>query len=581
MPGQRSESVRYWRDRALRAQADADQLARRCESLEEANASLRCELEEVRGERGRLQSEVARLRLENRDLRERITMIEHALQHADERWRLLANREFGSSSERLTLDQGYLAEVAEAINREWELSDEERAVLAGGAPPLHVLSDEEAPGGGEGGAQRRPERKRRRPPNAGGRKPLPENLERVAQTYQPPEDHPDFVPAVHVEQIGTTLVERLDCPEIRAFVAAITCPVYRMTAANGITWQQTVAPPGVVHRCQATDRFIIHSAVDKVADHLPGYRQEQRAAREGLPLPRAKLCRWHIELATFVECVADALLAELLTESVVGIDDSVHRLLESGRGRCRQGRIWAVCGQAGVAYQITETREGRWIEELLEDFSGAVMGDGYRGHLRLLARSDIIALFCWAHVRRKFFEAADRERRDIMLALIAVLYQIEADIAELPPDQRSQDRRRRAKPQLDRIKRQLDAWEADPRVLPKSGIGKATRYTLNLWDGLERYLDIGEAPIDNNATERHMRPAAMQRKSSLFSASTAGAHAYGVLLSLIASARQHDLDPVAYLVYVVEQLHHCRAEPSELTPRQYAERAQVVGKAAS
>jgi len=355
----------------------------------------------------------------------------------------------------------------------------------------------------------------------------------------------------------------------------------RITHASGAVYQETLTPPTVTGRSQVSDAFVIHSAIDKVADHLPSYRQSKRLERFDCLIERSKICRWHITLATFIKPLWEAIFAEIQAEPVIGIDDTVHRLVVADRSVCKQGRLWAISGGAGICYQFTETREGKWITGLLEDYSGAVMGDAYKGHNRLLQREDILALFCWAHVRRKFFDAADKRRRKIMIALIGRLYDLENTLATLPPDERAVQRQQRAQPILAQIHETLCAWQADPTILPKSGIGRATNYTLNLWEGLKRYCTIGAAPIDNNRTERGMRPNALHRKNSLFSATVKGAESYAILLTIIQSALMHGLNPETYLNEVVEAMHHQRLPAAQLTPAAYAAREKTGCKLSS
>jgi transposase len=159
-----------------------------------------------------------------------------------------------------------------------------------------------------------------------------------------------------------------------------------------------------------------------------------------------------------------------------------------------------------------------------------------------------------------------------MLAHVAELYAIEDEIGASPPQQRVFVRSARAKPVLGRIKTQLEAWANDPQVLPKSGIGRAVAYTRKLWPGLESYLTIGAANIDNDHTERSMRPVAMHRKNSLFSASDAGAQGYATLLPLAFSAHAHALDPVAYLCDIIDDIHYQRRPLHDLTPTANARR---------
>jgi hypothetical protein len=168
-----------------------------------------------------------------------------------------------------------------------------------------------------------------------------------------------------------------------------------------------------------------------------------------------------------------------------------------------------------------------------------------------------------------------------MLDRIGQLYDIEAEIDGLSSAERVRERRARARPVLARIRELLDAWDADPKILPKSGIGKATTYALKLWDGLVRYVDVGEAPIDNNRVERGMRPNALHRKNSLFSASVGGANAYATILTVTQSALLHDLNPEAYLNDAIENIHYDRLPLTQLTPRAYARRGAAGVKLSS
>lgn len=553
-----------------------------CSERDEARAeamALRAELAAANADRSALRAELDLVRRQHADTKRELADLVGALSRSDERLRALLRREFGSSSERLCADTAYIPEVLAALREAEETviltpaaaQDGEGTVLVASAQGSSPATSQEADaGGGPAGSTGRGRGRRRRPAQAGGRKPLPEDIERRHRTYVPPADHPALRNALGFDQIGTAFIERWHVGKLDLHIERIACPVVQLRLQGDIRTQQTLSPPAVVDRGQVSDTLLVQSAVDRVVDHLPAYRQEQRALRLGVHIPRAKLCRWHIALATFLQDVADAVFDEILACPAIGIDDSVHRRLVDDRPVCQQARIWAVSANAGTFYLYTPTREGRWITELLEDYRGPVMGDGYAGHNTLLAREDIIALFCWAHARRKFHECADMPRRGVMLALIAELYAIEEEIGASPPQQRVFVRCARAKPVLERIRIQLEAWTNDPQVLPKSGIGRAVAYTRKLWPGLERYLTIGAAPIDNNHTERSMRPVAMHRKNSLFSASDAGAQGYATLLTLAYSAHVHALDPVSYLCDIIEDIHYKRRPLHELTPRAYA-----------
>ena len=590
----------------LQQAAEGGQLRAMVERLESEKSVLQAERDEARRERDALRIQLAEVRQQHADLKRHVSGLLVAIQNSDERLRRLLRREYGAASERACSDQQYIQEVLSAL-QELEFGSsttgDQIVVLTPGAATAVVpaLASSEATPSSEAAPSTETEPSRvatvaalpadapvppkglgrRRPANAGGRNPLPDDIERRETTYTAPADHPYLRNVTKVTHIGTTAIERWMVGKLDVYIDVTNCAVVKLHLPGGIVSQQTLSPPSVIERGQVSDELLVQSAVDKVVDHLPAHRQEQRAARIGALIPRAKLCRWHIALASFLALVAKAVFKEISACPVVGIDDTVHRLQVDDRRVCQQGRLWAVSSPIGLYYFFSPTREGKWISELLEGFQGGIMGDAYAGHGHLLAQPDIEALFCWAHVRRKFYESEDLPRRQKMLTLIGKLYVIESGLGDKTPAERIFARSAQAKPILAEIKKRLDDWANDPSVLPKSGIGMAVNYARKLWPGLERYVTIGHAPIDNNATERAIRPIALHRKNSLFSASEAGAAAYATLLTLTQTALLHHLDPVAYLNDIILDLHYERRPLEELTPRRYALRRETTGKVSS
>ena len=562
-------------------------LEKRILKLEAQLGSMARTLTKVTHERDVARLETQQERLAHAETRRRMQQLIEAVECADERLKALIRRQFGAASEQLHVDQHYIAECMDALDDDTkEALTELKHLVGADSAQLQDAADQE--GMNEKSSENtsldeaakssvdQKKRSRKRPDGSGGRKPLPADIERRPVDYQPPADHPALRGATHYDIINSTTFERLTIPKLTCYVEEVTCPVAKVTYGKGSfarTMQVTLSPPSVLARSQVADNFVIESACDKINEHLPSYRQSARLAEMNLDIPRSKLCRWHIALATCVRPIAEAILHDIRAERVVGIDDTVHRLLSEGA--CHNGRLWAVCGQSGYYYQFHRTREGQWIENMLEQYAGGVMGDAYGGHKKLLERNNIIALFCWAHVRRKFFESRACEKRTVMLSLIGKLYDIEDAISDQPPDERLALRQQQSIPILNTIKTKLDTWDADPRVLPKTGIGKSVTYALKLWDGLIAYTTCAYAPIDNNHCERGMRKNALHRKNSLFSASIDGAEAYATLLTVMQSARLHDLNTRQYLKDVVEDLHYNRRSPAQLTPQQYAKRVKA------
>ena len=526
--------------------------------------TARADLSAALGREQVLTAQVRQLQADSLALRNELDRVVTVLGAKDERLQAMLRRLFGASRERFVPGQQIIAQVAQAVADLPDDADDERVLYA----LTPIVSAEQAP---QQPSDKKEDRSRARPAGSGGRKPLPEDLPQVHSTYVPPPDHPALTNAERITVIGHTIIPQLDVSPVTFQVNNITCPIMRLQIA-GCVMQTTVTPPAVITRGQVSDRALVATAIDACVDHLPLYRQEQRAGRCGLTLARSKLARWHRGLADHLLPIYDAQLEALFTEPVLGIDDSVMRRFDLAKpgGACAQGRIWAVTSPTfGYHYTATDTREACWISDLLRPYQGGILGDACSSHNDLIARPNILAYFCWAHARRRFFEAQPGPERDKIVSLIQQLYTIERDLTDVGENERCFQRQRRASPILAVIKHHLDTWQARSDILPTTGLGRAIRYCTKRWDGFVRYAHHGAALIDNNHTERGMRPNALNRKNSLFKASKHGAHSYAVLLSLCKSAMHCSLNPSEYLLEAVNAMH-AKRDPALWIPARYA-----------
>lgn len=168
---------------------------------------------------------------------------------------------------------------------------------------------------------------------------------------------------------------------------------------------------------------------------------------------------------------------------------------------------------------------------------------------------------CWAHARRKFKEALKAlpaEQKDkpvaakVGLNYCNRLFAIERQLGDLSDQKRYVKRLELSKPVLDEfyiwLKRQRQL------TLPKSAFGQAITYCLNQWDNLNRFLLDGRLEIDNNRSERSIKPFVIGRKNFLFSNTPRGANGSAIIYSIIETAKENSLKPFEYLQYLFEQL---------------------------
>lgn len=209
----------------------------------------------------------------------------------------------------------------------------------------------------------------------------------------------------------------------------------------------------------------------------------------------------------------------------------------------------------------------------LQGFVGILQVDGYAGYRALAERNAVNLAFCWAHVRRRFYELAQSGPAPIAaeaLARIAELYKIESEIRGRSPEERRTARQQRSRPIIDG----LEPWLRGKLALvsQKSKLAEAIRHPLARWAGLSRFLDDGRVEIDSNVVERSIRPIALNRKNALFAGSDGGGEHWATIASLIETAKLNGVDPYAYLADAITRIvaGHPQNKLDDLLPSAYA-----------
>lgn len=182
------------------------------------------------------------------------------------------------------------------------------------------------------------------------------------------------------------------------------------------------------------------------------------------------------------------------------------------------------------------------------------MTDGYGGYAALARRRQQVSLaFCWAHVRRKFYELADSSPvATEVLRRIALLYAVEDEVRGLTAEQRAAIRGEHSRVIVDDLRQYLEARAR--QVSAKSKLGEAIRYTLTRWDGLVRFIEDGRIDLDNNAVERSIRPLALNRKNALFAGSDEGGDNWAVIATLIENCKLSGINPHTWLTEALTKL---------------------------
>jgi hypothetical protein len=322
--------------------------------------------------------------------------------------------------------------------------------------------------------------------------------------------------------------------------------------------------------------LLVHLILSRFEDHLPFYRLEKIfRERHGVPLSRQSMVDWTEQLATWFQPVYRQMVVELVASRYLQVDETPIRYLDREEpGRSCVGYFWTYSRPGGDVIFDWQTSRGRdGPAAFLQRFQGKLQTDGYAVYRALAqARADWLLFACWAHARRKFFEAKDHDRRAAwFLTQIGLLYALERRLRQhrAGPALRQAQRAAEAQMILSRIRRGLDC--VGPQVLAQSQLGKAIHYTLDLWRELTRYADHGEVEIDTNLVENAIRPTAVGKKNFLFVGHPDAGWRSAVLYSILGSCRRHRINPADYLKDVLTRLPDMKqSEIPSVTPGAWA-----------
>jgi len=362
-----------------------------------------------------------------------------------------------------------------------------------------------------------------------------------------------------------TIVERFE-----HLPARVVCLRYRLetlAARTGDLIIKAVPPPGVEDGCQYGPGLHAHVVTAKCADALPLYRIEQQLRREGCELARSVLGDMFHRSAGLLTGLYDYLKQEAQQDPLVHADETTLLVQRPGKGACHRGWIWTLLSDRAIVYLYDDSRQGAVATRLLGTAPGALMVDGYSGY-NDAAVSTRMRLGCWAHLRRKVYEArTTAPEADELLAHIQALYRVEHDAAndEVLGTPLHLARRETISTQ---VMADIDAWVTarTGAYPPKHPLGAALTYFTNQRTALMRFLGDATLPLDNNAAERALRIIALGRKNFMFAGHSDAAQNYAILQSLVSTCQRHGVNPYAYLRDVLIRVQQPGVTPAELMP---------------
>jgi len=375
-----------------------------------------------------------------------------------------------------------------------------------------------------------------------------------------------------LKRFGEDVSEQLEYIPAQIKVIEHIVPKYKYSCKCCDTVRSATKPDMPIPKSMAAPSLIAEVIIKKYEHHLPWYRQSKIFAQDGIDIPANTICNWFMESGKILEPLNIALRKELNYTNILQADETPVKVLEDKK----RGYMWGYHSlqpeNRFILFEYNESRGSHVVNNTLDNYQGILQTDGYSGYNKLRSKSGIVSFGCWAHCRRNFADVVKLSNKSgkshEVIKWISKLYQIEKEAREDKLDfvARKELRQAHAPPVLDKIYELFTKSNA----LPKGCLGKAITYGLNNWDYLKRYVDHGEAEIDNNLIENQIRPFAVSKRNWLFIGNQKAAETAAFFYSLIHSCKLNDIHPKKYLVYVLYQagkLRRSEVEPKSLLPQ--------------
>jgi transposase len=480
------------------------------------------------------------------------------IQALEERLRQEMIRKYGPKSEKLNDAQLLLLDLEPGVSTAEVEAESERE-------PLPPASPASSPA------------KNRKSGKHPGRQELPASLPRVEKLIAcTPEQCVCEACGKETVVIGYEQSEQLDVVPAQYFVVVTK---REKRACKGCAEGVSAAPlpERIVDKSLVSDRVIIDTLINKYSDHLPLYRQSAILEREaGVSVSRATMDGWVMRVGELLMPVSAAMRRELLSGSYIQADETpVPVQGHDNRGKNHQAYLWQY-GRPGSSV-VFDFRMGRGREgpvRFLGPFKGILQTDGYAAYDRA-GGVGMVHAACWAHSRRKVFDALKLSPEDRVAAqLVARINELFAIDAEARDAGMSHERRHvlrgeRSRPLLGVMKKEMQAAQA--AVLPASALGKAVNYTLSQWHKLILFLDYPILELSNNLAENSMRGVALGRKNWIHAGSEKAGPKVAAILSVIESCRRLGLNAREYLASILPGMANRPVQlTSSLTPAAWA-----------
>jgi transposase len=373
-------------------------------------------------------------------------------------------------------------------------------------------------------------------------------------------------------KIGEEVTQKLSYKPGQYYIKKIIRPKYSTPEKEIKTAE---LPETLLPRCLADESLLAEIFTKKFSDHLPLYRIAEILARDGILISRQLLCQWVLKCGKALAPLHRELHKKTLESQNVFIDETPIDM--QAKGKVKTAYMWLLAGGKGKdppyrLYHFKTNRKHEHAKTLIGDYKGKLHSDKYGAYATLAKENQFTWLPCWAHIRRKFYDAqsGDAPFREYMLRKIRYLFMLERVAWNRSPEERLSIRQQKEVPIIEELIEAVKEKVTQGKILPKSKLKEALGYFYSLIPYVKNYTLDADAKIDNNTAERAIRPLAIGRKNWLFMGSEEGGKAAAVLISLIQTCRAIKVNPQEYLEDVMRRLmSHPANKLEELLPDQW------------
>lgn len=310
----------------------------------------------------------------------------------------------------------------------------------------------------------------------------------------------------------------------------------------------------------------------KYVNGLPLYRISQEFLRNDIHISRQVMANWMIQCADrYLGILYDRIHKEMYQFHVLQADETPVMVTKDGRPANSKSYMWiyrtgkSYTDTPIILYEYQRTRKADHPEEFLKDFKGIVVCDGYSAYRKLDRENpDIIFAGCWSHARRRFAEAlkslpkaAQKNAKETVayeaVSRIAAIYHLDNQMEGQPAKVRKMYRQANIRPLVEAF----FAWAKEIQTKNQLSRGKTLdgiNYCINQEASLKAFLEDGDIPMDNNATESALRSFCLHKHAWKLIDSLDGANASAIIYSITETAKANDLNPFRYLEHVLTVL---------------------------